>query len=182
MRMMRTKTFHLAALALAVVTVAVAVPLLAQGRGGRGAGAPGGPGAAGDAGPARPLLAKLAVYLDLDDAQKAQARQIFEDARAQAEPIRQANGDLAGQLRDALAADPPDPDAVGDLTIQIHTNRQQLRALWETAQTSFRAILTEEQRLRLDALRDARRIFGRQRRGPGGDGAGGEGNEPAAFP
>jgi Spy/CpxP family protein refolding chaperone len=179
MRMMRTKTLNLAALALAVVTVAAALPLLAQGRGRGG----GGGGPAAEEGSGRPLLAKLALYLDLDDAQKAQARQIFEDARAQAEPIRQANHDLAAQLRDALAADPPDPDAVGNLTIEIHANRETLRGIREAGQTSFRAILTEEQRLRLDALRDARRIFGRHNRNADGAGPdGGGGGEPSDGP
>lgn len=165
---MRSKTLKLAAVALAVTVAVAALPLLAEGP-------RRGPGSTAEDGPGGRRLAKLALYLDLDDGQKAQAEQIFAAARAQAEPIRAANRDLAAQLRAALAADPPDPTAVGNLAVSIHQNRDRLRAIREAAQADFRVILTADQLLRLDALRDARRIFGRHHRGAGGpDSAGGD--------
>ena len=184
MRPDRSILTGITAVAVLAITLLLALPLFAQGPGHRPAGPPGGPPGTSSEhdSPGGRLLAKLALYLDLDDAQKAQAQQIFADARAQAEPIREANHNLAGQLHEALAADPPDPTAVGNLAIEIHANREQLRGIGETARTSFRAILTEEQRLRLDALRDARRIFGHRYRGHRGDDPeGGDEGEPAGV-
>jgi Spy/CpxP family protein refolding chaperone len=169
---MRTKPFLLAALAALVVVSALALPVLAA------QGAHPGPAqnaAADGPGPVARFLAKLALYLDLDDGQKAQAMQIFQDAHTQAEPIRQADQDLAQQLRDALGADSPDPAAVGALAISIHGNREQLRAIHDAAESDFRAILSDAQRTRLDDLHDARRIFRPHPLrgvGDGGDGAG----------
>lgn len=164
----------LAVLALAALTLTLAVPLLAQ--------APDGP--PGD----RPadarggrLLAKLALYLDLSEEQRAEAETIFTAAREQAAPLREDNRDLAVRLREALAVDPPDPAAVGELVVAIDVNRDELRVIRETAQADFTAILSEEQRLRLEALRDARRIFGRHGRGRGGRGGPAGGGDDAPF-
>jgi Spy/CpxP family protein refolding chaperone len=91
----------------------------------------------------------LAGYLGLTDAQKAQAKTIFDNAKTAAEPIRsqmqQARTTLnaaikAGQPVDAAAA------AVGNLF-------GQLAAIQAKAQEQFRAILTPDQLAKLDQFR-----------------------------
>lgn len=187
MRTWRPKTTLLTALSLALVLAAA--PLAAQGPGhpprpdGPQAGPAGGPpdGAAG--GPFHGLpLRRLAIYLDLGDEQVAAAQQIFEDARTAIEPLAAEARDLAMQLRDALGADDPDPTAVGQLVVALHEVRGEIQAIRQAAEADFVALLTDRQRFRLDALRDARRIFGRPHHPPGGgpDG-GGDGGEDA-FP
>ncbi|MGA2327302.1 MAG: Spy/CpxP family protein refolding chaperone [Bryobacteraceae bacterium] len=88
----------------------------------------------------------LAGYLGLTDAQKAQAKTIFDNAKAAAQPIRteiqQARTNLnaaikAGQPVDAPAA------AVGNLF-------GQLTAIQAKAREQFRAILTPDQLTKLD--------------------------------
>ena len=171
---MRDHRSMLAACAAAVLVLAAAVtalPLLAQGHGPR----PSGPAADGPEQPGEYLLARLARYLDLTDEQRAQAREIYAAAHAQAAPLRDEVRDLAMQLRDALDDPAPDPAAVGALVIAIHGDRARIRDIRAAALDEFVGILSEVQRLRLDALRDARRIFGRHR-------LWGAGDEPEAEP
>jgi Spy/CpxP family protein refolding chaperone len=185
MRTWRPETTLLTALSLALALVLAAPPpLAAHGPGhpprpdGPQAGPAGGPGGAG---PLHGLpLRRLAVYLDLSDEQVAAAEQIFDDARTAIQPLAAEARDLAGQLRDALGADDPDPTAVGQLAVALHGVRGEIRAIRQTAEADFVALLTERQRFRLDALRDARRIFGRPHHRPGGgpDG-GGDGGDDA---
>jgi Spy/CpxP family protein refolding chaperone len=177
---MRPTTSILAA-AVVAIALAAALPMLAQGPGG---GPPAGPpgGAPAHDGPGAHFLARLARYLDLDEEQRTEARAIFTAAHGEAAPIRDHVRDLRTQLREALAVDPPDPTAVGNLVVAIDAEREELRGIRQSALDRFTAILTATQRLRLDALRDARRIFGRHRhRGWGGPGAGG-GEEPGIEP
>ncbi len=127
-------------------------------------------------------LRRLAHFLDLTEAQIAEARAIFEAARTAAEPLRTARRDLAGQLREALDAAEPDPAAVGALTIALHDNGEALRAVLQGAIEDFEAILTPEQLERFEVLRDARRVFGRghHRGGPHGPPGGPRGGGPPA--
>ena len=171
---MRPRTSLFAAAAVVAIALAAAVPMLVQGLGGGPLGGPPGDALVYD-GPGAHFLVRLARYLDLSEEQRTEARDIFTAAHDQAAPIRQQVRDLRDQLREALAAEPPDPTAVGNLVVAIHAAREQLHGIRESALDQFMAILTETQRLRLDALRDARRIFGRHRhRGHGGPGPGGD--------
>ncbi len=176
MKPQRTILAAIAVLALAAAAF-LALPLLGQGPGG----GPQGQGAAPDR-PGEYFLVRLARYLDLTEEQRNQARAILTVAHDQAAPIREEVRDLGMQLRDALESDAPDPTAVGDLVLAIHTHRDELRAIRAGAREELVGILTEVQRLRLDALRDARRIFGRHpwQRGAGGGDPDDAGLDPLA--
>ena len=119
-----------------------------------------------------PPLPRLAFFLDLTEAQVAQAQGIFEAAQAEIQPLREAQRALLEQLRAALEPAEPDPAAVGALVIDLHANREAIRAVLEGAIDDFEAILTPEQLERFEILREARRVFGRHGRSPGGPGPG----------
>lgn len=175
----------IAVFAAAVLALAPAAFAAGPG-GGPGPGAGPGPGPFAGAergGPGHLPLHRLAIALELSEEQVTQAQEIFAAARQAAEPLREAQRQLGGELREALDGAAPDPTTVGELTIELHAGRQQMRALFETAQADFEALLTAAQLERLDALRAARRAGPRGRSGGPGHGPGGwappAGGEPA---
>ena len=88
----------------------------------------------------------LAGYLGLTDAQKAQAKTIFDNAKTAAQPIRsqmqQARATLSAAIKAGQAVDAP-AAAVGNLF-------GQLTAIQAKAREQFRAILTPDQLTKLD--------------------------------
>jgi protein CpxP len=128
---------------------------LAQGPGGPGGfrgrtGGPGGPG--GDPAQfAQRRLDRLATLLDLTDTQKTQAQAIF-DAASQA---RQALSDQLRAARTALqdAANTGKSDAEIDrLAAALGTLEGQLAAIDTKAQAKFQALLTPDQKNKLQTL------------------------------
>jgi Spy/CpxP family protein refolding chaperone len=88
----------------------------------------------------------LAGYLGLTDAQKAQAKTIFDNAKTAAQALRSQLQDARTNLNAAIkAGQPVDAPAasVGNLF-------GQLTAIRAKAQEQFRAILTPEQLAKLD--------------------------------
>lgn len=110
------------------------------------------------AGPGRPMrpagaglgtgpghgIERLTAYLGLSEAQVTQWNAIRESTRAQLLPLaeqRRANRDaLRAELENA-----PNAQSVGELVIANHRLREQSRAIHESAQEQFVAILTTEQ-------------------------------------
>ena len=88
----------------------------------------------------------LAGYLGLTDAQKAQAKTIFDNAKTAAQPIRAQMKEARTTLRAAIQAGQPvdaAAAAVGNLF-------GQLTAIQAKARVQFRAILTPDQLAKLD--------------------------------
>jgi Spy/CpxP family protein refolding chaperone len=91
----------------------------------------------------------LAGYLGLTDAQKAQAKTIFGNAKTAAQPIRSQMQEARTALNAAIKAGQPvdaAAAAVGNLFGQLTT-------IQAKAQEQFRAILTPEQLATLDQFR-----------------------------
>lgn len=179
---MSRKTFHIRPLPLSIAALAVAgllaaAPLVAQPQAAAGPGHGPGPGrhmgAGGDHHGMSGFFggrgfARLARHLELTEEQRTQAQAIHQATREQVQPIRERSMELHGQLRELLEQPAPDATAVGELTIAVHANRDQVRRLHTDARASFEAILTAEQLAKLGELEE-RRDERRGRRGERGE-------------
>jgi Spy/CpxP family protein refolding chaperone len=106
--------------------------------------------------------------LNLTDEQKASFRSMLQEQRQASEPQREQIRDLRQQMRQQLDTGKADPAQIGELAIQAHAVRAQLRASREQALQRFEALLTPEQKAKLDQLKQERgkrgfRRFGGER-------------------
>lgn len=132
---------------IAVFAILAALPLAAQGRGSGGGS----------------RLDYLAGYLGLTDAQKTQAQAIFDAEKTASETL---SGE-AEAARDALSAAVKAGAAdaqIDTLSNAVGAIHAKLTAVHAKAQVKFRAILTAEQKAKLDA---------RESNGPGRQSFGG---------
>lgn len=160
---MRQTTRRLATTAVALgLFLAGSAALAGQGfRGGR-EGAPG-----------RGLWATLAA-LDLTDAQKAGVKELLAVERPKLDALRQEGRAAREALRTAAKSETPDPATVGTAFLRVDAHRKALRAERESSRQKLEALLTPEQRAKLEGIREGRRNFrgagfGRDLR-PGRDG------------
>ncbi|MDY7095851.1 MAG: periplasmic heavy metal sensor [Acidobacteriota bacterium] len=123
------------------------------------------------------LVRAAARFLELTEDQQEQTVALLMTARDAAQPLVEEQRGLRMELRDLLSSDNPDATAVGTLVLDLQSGRQDLGAIKDTFESDFRALLTEEQIVRLDAFQAARRFLTvlskGGRRGAGGDGGGG---------
>lgn len=155
---MRGKTTgRLAAGAVAASLLLAGSAALAAGQGFRG-GREGAPG--------RGLRAALAT-LDLSSEQKVKVEELFEAEKARFETLRQEGRTARQALRAAAGAQSPDPATVGSAFLRLRAHREAVKAERESTRGRLEALLTAEQRARLEGWRDAHR---KTRRGPGGRG------------
>ncbi len=112
-------------------------------------------------------------YLDLTEEQIEATQAIRDNLHDQLEVLREEFSALRQQLRDLLDGDNPDPAAVGELVIELHSERGQFRDLLAAAEAEFEALLTAEQLTKWENFQELREQ--RRRRGPGGRGPGGHG-------
>ncbi len=87
-------------------------------------------------------------YLGLSDAQKAQAKSIFDGAKTAAQPVRAQIKESKADLRAAIAAGKP----VNEIAAKVGALTGQLIAIRAGAQEQFRALLTPEQINKLQQL------------------------------
>ena len=110
--------------------------------------------------PGRGIRAALAT-LDLTDDQKAKVRALFEAEKPKYEALRQEGRAAQQALRAAADAEKADPLAVGAAYLRVDANRKTARAERTGTRQKLDALLTAEQRARLDgwvaAHRQARR-------------------------
>ena len=114
---------------------------------------------------------RLAQYLSLTDAQKAQVEQLQEKTKQTLEPLFEEHRQLAEEVRTALESG-ADAATVGTAAIAAHEHREKMRAVREQHEASLKAILTPAQLERWEALQDARKMRGGPGRGfdgPDGD-------------
>lgn len=111
-------------------------------------------------GPGGFLSRRVAEYLELTDEQIAAAKQIKEDLRAEIEPLHEQAQTQHQALRDLLDTDNPDAATVGQLVIDSHATREQVRAAGDNAKAAFVALLTPEQLELWENLKNVRDSFG----------------------
>lgn len=114
------------------------------------------------------LRAALAT-LDLTDEQKTGLRELFAAERSRLEPLRQEGRALREALRSSAEAPDADPSAVGAAFLRVQAHRKTMRLEREASKEKLEAILTPEQRAKLDGWRAAHRQMRREgpgRRGP----------------
>lgn len=159
------------ALALLLVTPLLTLPVAAQPpAGGPELGPPEAFGAGGPPeGPGRFPLLRIARYLELTDTQIDEAKALLDELKADAEPIHEEAAALRTELQGLLEGDSPDPEAVGTRVIRLHELADEGRALRDTFETSFEALLTADQLDRWELVKGLRGLLG----GPGHGGPGG---------
>jgi Spy/CpxP family protein refolding chaperone len=116
-------------------------------------------GAAGMPPGAHFAMHRLVQQLNLTDAQKAAAKQLFQDLKAKAAPVHQAQQQLHAQIEAALAAPNPDAAAIGQLVISMHQNRAQLKPVMDAFQQQFQALLNPDQQAKYKQLLAAHPFF-----------------------
>jgi Spy/CpxP family protein refolding chaperone len=145
-----TSTVALGALVLAVAATAAAQPW-----GGHPPGRHGGPGG----GP----LAGLRL-LDLSEEQEAAVRDLVQQHRKAAQPIREQQRARMRQIHELAATPGADPASIGRLVIEAEATHKQMRAEQDKLKESVGALLTPEQRelwTRLEAAHKKARERGR---------------------
>lgn len=155
-----------AALALALV----AAPLLAAGPAGPQAGPPAGPQAGPPPGPQGPLAGYLRCLFGvagLTDAQKDDVKALLEAARPGMQSLHEALKDDREALRAAATAPTPDPCAVGTAFLEVEADLKAIGEATRELRTAIEALLTPEQKARLEGCL----------RAPRPNAGGGEGEE-----
>lgn len=123
--------------------------------------APGGPGRF-----ARGIRAAMAT-LDLSDAQKDKVRAIFASHRDEGAAIREQARAHREALRAAASAPSPDPAAVGAAFLKVRADRDGAIAKMKAVKAEIDAVLSPEQRARLEGWLAAHRQLRGMRRGGG---------------
>jgi Spy/CpxP family protein refolding chaperone len=116
---------------------------------------------------------RVARALNLTEEQRASVKALMEEHHQSLQPLREQERDLRQQIRQQLDGGSADPTTIGQLTIQAHAVGQQLHQSHAALMERFQALLTPEQKARLEQLKSER---GRPRfqRGKVGSGTGKE--------
>ena len=138
---------------------------------GFGPGEPGGPGG--------PPLDMMARHLGLSDEQKGLVKAIHERQMEAAKPLMKAAGETAEAFHAALEGDNSDPAAVGRAAIAMRNARRAVEGAHKAAFEEVKAILTPEQRAKVEEMEKRRSEHGDGPGfgpgGPGGPGGWGRG-------
>jgi protein CpxP len=94
--------------------------------------------------------------LNLTDDQKSQLKAMREQQRESLRPLREQQQALREQIRQALESGSPDAARIGQLEIQAHRLRQQMRAEHEKAMAAFVNVLTPEQKAQWEKRKQER--------------------------
>jgi len=100
-------------------------------------------------------LQKMAAQLGLTDAQQAQAKAIFQGARAAAKPVRQQLHQERQALQAAIQAGKSDQE-IQQMASAEGPELAQLAAIRASASAKFYSTLTADQQQKLQALHQAR--------------------------
>jgi Spy/CpxP family protein refolding chaperone len=111
-------------------------------------------------------LQHLSQKLNLTAEQQASAKQLAQDLHAKMAPLHQAQQALHTQLKAALAAPSPDAAAVGQLVIQMHQNRAQIKPVMEAFHQQFEALLNPDQLAQYKQMLAAHPFFRHHGDGP----------------
>jgi Spy/CpxP family protein refolding chaperone len=100
----------------------------------------------------------LTRFLQLTEQQIADLRALLEARKDVVEPLMKQIPEMDRELRDLLNSANPDPAAVGRVTIAIHDLRRQADEARKDFAARFEALLTAEQKPRLNTARQAARL------------------------
>jgi Spy/CpxP family protein refolding chaperone len=90
--------------------------------------------------------------LGLSDEQKESAKQIHEEIWAKAEPLMEQHRQQMEEVHSLLDAGNANATEIGQKMIAAHAAMKQIEALHEEGMGRFKALLTEEQKEKLDKL------------------------------
>ena len=109
---------------------------------------------------------RMAAALGLTDQQKAVWASAFSTMRATAQPLHAQAKAIRAEIDALFAQGNPDPALLGQKMIAMHAVREQLHQARATMESTTTSVLTDEQKLKLDALKAARPPHGRRWGGP----------------
>ena len=109
---------------------------------------------------------RMAAALDLTDQQKAVWASAFSTMRATAQPLHAQAKAIRTEIDALFAQGNPDPGLLGQKMIAMHAVREQLHQARAAMESTTTSVLTDEQKLKLDALKAARPHHGRPWGGP----------------
>jgi|CXWL01.1.fsa_nt_gi Spy/CpxP family protein refolding chaperone len=144
----RRLTLLVAALLLPLAAVAIPIPE----RPGDRHPFPGGPRFGPPGGGRGAFLDRIADYLDLSAEQRTQAKAKMESTRDSATELGEQTRGLRDELR--AAVDRGDKAAIGDLVLQLKALRDQAGGVRDRVAADLETILTPQQQVRWQALRD----------------------------
>ncbi len=98
----------------------------------------------------------FAEELGLNDEQKEAAKQIHEEIWAKVKPIAEQHHQQFEEIFALLDAGNANPTEIGQKAIAAHASMKQVQALHEEGMERFKALLTEEQKEKLEALEKER--------------------------
>lgn len=90
--------------------------------------------------------------LGLNDEQKEAAKQIHEEIWAKAEPLMEQHRQQFEEIHALLDAGNANPTEIGQKAIAAHASMKQVHALHQEGMERFKALLTEEQKEKLETL------------------------------
>jgi len=182
MKIVRAVGSALAALALAGAAVAQDQDPRGPRSGGGPAGGPsGGPGGGGPGGP--PPIERMLERLGLSEDQKAAVHAVHEKHVGTIRPLADAARQAHEAFQKALDTQPADATKIGELAISMNAAQKKFDAARKAEMDEIKAILTPEQRERLEQALQ-RGPGGPAGRGPGGPGGPGgpSGSRPDGPP
>jgi len=103
---------------------------------------------------------RIAAALGLTDQQKAVWDAAFSTMRATAQPLHAQEKAIRAEIDALFAQGNPDPALLGQKMIAMHAVRDQLQQARAAMESTTTSVLTDEQKLKLDALKAARRPHG----------------------
>lgn len=106
---------------------------------------------------------RMAEHLGLDASQKATLTQLHKETEAKAAPLTEQRHTLMKQNHEALEAGNADATEIGNRMIAAWELGQQIRALHEEAMGKLSAVLTAEQKAKLEEIKE--RHWGRGHHG-----------------
>ena len=113
------------------------------------------PADAGQSRGAEKRLGRAAESLGLTADQQATWKSLFEQHKAEIQPLRQERIALHDRLKAAVSAENPDPTAVGEATLALRKHREKMKAVHQAFQTRLTGTLTPEQKTKFEALKAA---------------------------
>lgn len=119
---------------------------------------PGPPQGAPNAAPTPPTPAALKTALGLSDSQVTSLTQLQTQKRNQIQPIAQQIDDKQEAIHTALAKDNPDVNAIAALLVQVAALQKQIKSIDSGYTTQAAAILTADQKTKLNDLAKAQAL------------------------
>ena len=109
---------------------------------------------------------RIAAALELTDQQKAVWASAFSNMQATEQPLHAQAKAIKVEIDALFAKGNPDPALLGQKMIAMHAVREQLHQARAAMESTTTSVLTDVQKVKLDALKAARPPHGRRWGGP----------------